>query len=240
VVVGGGPTGVELAGALGEISRYTLSEDFARIDPRRTRILLIEAGPRILPSFDEGLSREAARDLERLGVSVRTLSKVTDIRPDGVALGDEFVRARTVLWAAGVKPSPLGRTLGTPLDPAGRVIVERDLSLPGFPEVYCLGDQASVKGTDGKPLPGLAPVAMQQGRHAAPAIRARLAAKPVGPFRYVDKGQMATIGRRRAVAQAGTLKLKGAVAWAAWLLVHIYYLIGFRNRIFVLLQWAWS
>ncbi|MCA2960407.1 MAG: NAD(P)/FAD-dependent oxidoreductase [Silvanigrellales bacterium] len=239
VVVGGGPTGVELAGALGEISRYTLSADFSNIDPRRTRIVLIEAGGRILPSFTSSLSRKAARDLESLGVTVWTSTRVTDIQPAGVSLGREFLRAKTVLWAAGVKPSPLGAALGVPLDPAGRVIVTGQMNLEAHPEIFCLGDQAHVEGPQGFPLPGLAPVAMQQGRYVADAIARVLDGKeaPSG-FRYADKGQMATIGRRRAVAETGTLRLGGFVAWLAWIFVHIYYLVGFKNKTFVLLQWA--
>jgi NADH:ubiquinone reductase (H+-translocating) len=240
VVVGGGPTGVELAGALGEISRYTLSKDFRHIDPRRTRIILIEAGPCILPSFDERLSRRATRDLEMLGVTVWTSTKVTDIRSDGVALGKEFVRARTVLWAAGVKASPLGQCLNTELDRSGRVLIQPDLSVAKYPNVFVIGDQSLLKDESGKPLPGLAPVAMQQGWHAAKNILSLLNGRQTEPFRYLDKGQMATIGRRQAIAEFKGVRLTGFIAWLAWLLVHVYYLIGFRNRLFVLLQWTWA
>ncbi len=241
VVVGGGPTGVELAGALGEISRYTLARDFAHIDPKRTRIILIEGGPRILPSFEPHLSARAARDLERLGVTVWTSTLVTGISANGVTIGGgEFLKARTVLWAAGVKPSKLNLCLDTPLDRQGRVIVEKDLSIKNYPDVFVLGDQAHAVGTDGKPLPGLAPVAIQEGRWVARNILLRLQGKPTEPFNYLDKGQLATIGRRRAVVQIKDLIFGGWLAWIAWLLVHIYYLIGFRNRLIVLIQWCWS
>ncbi len=239
VVVGGGPTGVELAGALGEISRYALSRDFRHIDPRRTRILLIEAGPRILPSFDERLSQRATRDLEKLGVTVWTSTSVTHIDRKGVKLGNEWVEAATILWAAGVKPSPLNAKLGVPLERSGRVPVQQDLSLKGHPQVFVIGDQAYFE-QNGKSLPGLAPVAMQQGQSVANNILRGLKSKPREAFKYIDKGQMATIGRRLAIVQAGKLRLTGRLAWYAWLLVHIYYLVGFHNRIFVLIQWAWS
>ncbi len=240
VVVGAGPTGVELAGALGEISRYTLSRDFKRIDPARTRVLLIEAGPRILASFSENLAKRAARDLENLGVQIWTSSRVSAVSPEGVQLGGEFLQASTVLWAAGVQPSSLGKALGVPLDKSGRVYVEPDLSIAGFPHVFVLGDQAHCLGQEGQPLPGLAPVAMQQGRWAAANILADLQKRPRKPFKYLDKGQMATIGRKKAVVQTKSLEFAGFTAWLAWLLVHIYYLIGFKNRLFVLFDWAWA
>lgn len=239
VVIGGGPTGVELAGAIGEISRYTLSRDFRHIDPSRTRIILIEAGPRILPSFSEELAHQAMRDLENLGVTVWTNTRVTDIHPRQVTLGDEVLRASTILWAAGVKPSRLNQQLNVPLDRTGRVIVGSDLSIPQYPEVFALGDQAAFFD-NGKLLPGLAPVAIQEGRAAAEAILADLHKKPRKPFKYRDKGQMATIGRRKAVAQIGRFQFSGILAWFAWLVVHVYYLVGFKNRIFVLVQWLWS
>lgn len=239
IIVGGGPTGVELAGSLGEISRYTLSKDFRHIDPADTRVILIEAGPRILPSFDSDLTQQARRDLENLGVTIWTNARVSNITPDGVQLGGEFVKAATVLWAAGVKPSPLNATLGVPLDRAGRVIVGPDLSLPDHPETFVAGDQAHFL-ENGQPLPGLAPVAMQEGRAAADAILADLNGVARAPFRYADKGQMATIGRRKAIAQTPKTKLSGRLAWYLWLLVHIYYLVGFKNRVIVLFQWAWS
>ncbi|MBX7084454.1 MAG: NAD(P)/FAD-dependent oxidoreductase [Nannocystaceae bacterium] len=239
VVVGGGPTGVELAGALGELSRHTLSRDFRRIDPSGTRVILIEGGPRVLPSFDPELSHSAARALERLGVTIWTETRVTHIDEHGVRAGDETVRAATVLWAAGVRASPLGRALGVPLDGAGRVVVEPDLSIAGHPEVFVLGDQAHALH-EGAPLPGLAPVAMQQGRAAARNILADLRGVAREPFAYFDKGSMATIGRARAVAQSHRLKLDGLIAWLAWCFVHILYLVGFRNRLLVFIQWIWS
>ncbi len=240
VVVGGGPTGVELAGALGEISRFTLSKDFKNIDPARTRVMLIEAGPRVLASFSEKLAKRAARDLERMGVQIWTSSRVTGVSAEGVQLGTEALRAATVLWAAGVAPSSLGKTLGVPLDRVGRVVVEADLSVKGFPYLFVIGDQACSTGEDGQALPGLAPVAIQQGRWAARNILADLAGRPRKPFKYYDKGQMATIGRMKAVAQTKTLQFAGLLAWLAWLVVHIYYLIGFKNRLFVLFDWAWA
>ena len=236
VIVGGGPTGVELAGAIAEIARHTLSRDFRRIDPSRTRVILIEAGPRVLPSFAEDLSRHVLKDLESLGVQVWTSTSVTQVEDGGVRLGDEIVRASTVLWAAGVKPSPLGRALGAPLDRGGRVIVEPDLSIPGFSDVFVIGDLAHFAHGLPGPLPGLAPVAMQQGRFVARVI----ATGQRTAFRYRDKGQMATVGRRKAVAQTGQFRFTGLIAWLAWLFIHVYYLIGFRNRIFVMAQWAWA
>ena len=240
VVVGGGPTGVELAGALGEISRFTLAKDFRRIDPRRTRVILIEAAPRILAAFDETLAHRAVTDLESLGVTVWTSTKVTRIDADGVTLGDEVVQAATILWAAGVAPSELNKSMGVPLDRGGRIIVEQDCSLKDHPDVFVLGDQANFTGADGKPLPGLAPVAMQQGRHTARNIRRQLKGRPREPFHYRDKGIMATIGRRRAIVQYGRLKFAGFFAWLAWLFIHVLYLVGFKNRIEVILNWAWN
>ena len=240
VVVGAGPTGVELAGALGEISRFTLSRDFHRIDPARTRVMLIEAGPRILASFSEKLAKGAARDLEKLGVQIWTSTRVTGVSNEGVQLSQETLQAATVLWAAGVAPSSLGKTLGVPLDKVGRVVVEADLSVKGFPTLFVTGDQASCLGENGEPLPGLAPVAMQQGRCAARNILADIAGKARRPFHYMDKGQMATIGRKKAIAQTKHLQFSGFLAWMAWLLVHVYYLIGFKNRLFVLFSWAWA
>jgi NADH:ubiquinone reductase (H+-translocating) len=239
VVIGGGPTGVELAGALGEISRFTLSRDFRRIDPRRTRVILIEAGPRILAAFDESLANRATADLESLGVTVWTSTKVTNVDRDGVDLGEETVAAATILWAAGVAPSELNKSLGVPLDRQGRVIVEQDCSLKDHPEVFVLGDQAHFIYKE-KPLPGLAPVAMQQGRHTARNIKREVAGKPREPFDYTDKGQMATIGRRRAIVEFGRFKFAGFFAWLAWLLVHILYLVGFKNRLEVVLNWSWN
>jgi NADH dehydrogenase len=240
VVVGGGPTGVELAGALGEISRFALARDFRHIDPSRTRVILIEAGPRILASFSPELSAHATRDLEDLGVTVWTNTRVTEINANGVKLGDEAVQASTVLWAAGVKPSELNTSLGVPLDRAGRVFVGPDLSIPGYPNAFVIGDQAHVKDESGQPLPGLAAVAMQEGRAVARSILADISGHARRSFHYKDKGQMATIGRKKAVAEIRGLKFTGLFAWLAWLLVHIYYLIGFKSRILVLVQWAWS
>ncbi|HVK60766.1 MAG TPA: NAD(P)/FAD-dependent oxidoreductase [Bdellovibrionales bacterium] len=239
IVIGGGPTGVELAGSLGEITRYALSSDFRHIDPSQARIILIEAGQRILATFEPRLSQRAARDLENLGVTVWTGARVTKVDEDGVSLGTEKVKSNTVLWAAGVKPSSLNATLETPLDKSGRIIVGPDLSIAGHPHVFVLGDQAHFE-QDGVPLPGLAPVAIQQGRWVAKLIVADLKGTIRKTFRYRDKGQMATIGRRRAVAQTKNFKFTGTTAWFAWLLVHIYFLIGFKNRVVVLFEWFWS
>jgi NADH dehydrogenase len=238
-IIGGGPTGVELAGALGEISRFTLEKDFRHIDPRRTRVVLIEAGSRVLSSFHAACSARALRDLEKLGVSVWTGTRVSRVTSEGVEMGKEFLRARTVIWAAGVRPSALNSCLSSQLDPRGRVPVEKDLSLANHPEVFVAGDQALFL-QHGTALPGLAPVAMQQGRQAARNILHLARGEATEPFRYRDKGTMATIGRSRAVMQLGRLRFFGFPAWLAWLFVHIYYLIGFRNRVFVLAQWTWS
>ncbi len=239
VVIGGGPTGVELAGALGEISRFTLAKDFRNIDPRRTRVILIEAGPRILVAFDESLSQRATTDLESLGVTVWTSTKVTRVDEEGVTLGNETVQAATILWAAGVAPSELNKSLGVPLDRQGRIVVEQDCSLKHHPEVFIVGDQAHFE-QDGKPLPGLAPVAMQQGRLVGRNIRRELAGKAREPFHYRDKGQMATIGRRRAIVEFGRFKFGGFFAWLTWLFIHVLYLIGFKNRLEVILNWSWN
>jgi len=240
VVVGGGPTGVELAGALGEISRQTITRDFRLIDPSRARIVLVEGAPRILTAFPESLSRAAQDALQRIGVEVRTGVTVTRVTTDAVWLGGEQIRARTVLWAAGVAAAPLARTLGTPLDRSGRVLVEPDLSVPGHPEAFAIGDVCAFLHQTGAPLPGVAPVAIQQGRAAADNVLRRVGGQPTRPFRYRDKGSMATIGRAAAVAVVGRFKLSGLVAWLAWLLVHIMFLIGFRNRLLVLFEWAWA
>ena len=240
VVVGGGPTGVELAGALGEMSRFTLARDFRNIDPALARVILIEAGPRILPSFPEALARRAMRDLEALGVQVWTASPVTRIDATGVEVGRERIETATTLWAAGVEASPLGKALGLATDRLGRILVGPELALREHPEVFVLGDQAHALGANGAPLPGLAPVAMQQGRFAARTIRNELRGKARGVFSYRDRGQMATIGRSRAIADTGRLQFGGFAAWLAWLIVHIYFLVGFKNRLFVVLQWAWS
>jgi len=238
--VGGGPTGVELAGALGEMSRFTLARDFRNIDPALARVILIEAGPRILPSFPETLASRAMRDLEALGVQVWTASPVTRIDANGVEVGRERIETATTLWAAGVQASPLGKALGLPADRHGRTLVGPDLALRDHPEVFVLGDQAHAEGPNGAPLPGLAPVAMQAGRFAARTIRDELRGRPRKKFVYKDRGQMATIGRSRAICDTGRLRFGGFLAWLFWLCVHIYFLVGFKNRLFVVLQWAWS
>jgi len=240
VVVGGGPTGVELAGALGEMSRFTLARDFRHIDPALARVILIEAGPRILPSFPAELARRATRDLESLGVQVWTASAVTGIDATGVDVGPERIQTATALWAAGVQASPLAKSLDAPLDRIGRVIVEPDLSVPGHPEIFAIGDMACVRDHDGRPLPGLAPVAKQQGACVAENILRASRGEARLPFRYRDRGQMATIGRSRAICDLRRVRFAGFPAWLAWLVVHIYFLVGFKNRLFVVLSWAWS
>ena len=240
VVVGGGPTGVELAGAIGEMSRYTLARDFRNIDATLARVFLIEGGSHILASFPQKLSHRAMRDLEDLGVQVWTSSIVTRIDDQGVEVGEERLSAGTVLWAAGVQASSLGRKLGVETDRQGRILVEPDLSLPQASNVFVAGDQAHVAGADGNPLPGVAPAAIQQGRYFAKLVSDELQDRPRSPFVYYDKGQMATIGRSKAIAQAGRFQFTGLLAWLAWLLVHIFYLTGFRNRLFVVLSWGWS
>ena len=239
IIVGAGPTGVELAGALAEISRQTLERDFRRIDPTRARIILLEGAPRVLPPYPEDLSEAAKRQLIKLGVEVHTGAQVTAIDDEGAVVGSQRIPARTVIWAAGVAASPLARSLGVPLDRAGRVVVEQDLSVPGHPEIFVVGDLAAVK-SDGKPVPGVAPAAIQEGRHAALNIAREIRSLGRLPFRYRDKGSLATIGRAAAVADLGRVKFTGLIAWLAWLVVHIFYLIGFRNRVLVLLEWAWS
>jgi NADH dehydrogenase len=243
VVVGGGPTGVELAGAFAELARTVLKRDFRRIDPAQARILLIEGSPRILSHLPSELSASAQRQLERLGVHVRTSAPVKEIRAGELELANgEVIRARNLIWAAGVSASPLTKLLGVELDKAGRLKVNPDLSLPGRPEVFAMGDMALVPGNDGKPVPGVSPAAMQMGRHVAKIIgdemKSGKSARP--PFRYWDKGTMATIGRSSAVALIGGLRLSGFIAWLAWLFVHLIFLIGFRNRAAVLLQWIYA
>lgn len=238
-VVGGGPTGVELAGTLAEIARHTLRDEFRHIDPARARVRLIEAGPRVHASFPEDLSKKARIQLERLGVDVVTGRAVTAITAHGYALGDDFVPSRTVLWAAGVAASPLGRLLGVETDRVGRVPVASDLSVPAMPDVFIAGDLASVQ-QDGRPVPGVAPAAKQMGRHVAQVIRARLRGTPAPAFRYRDYGNLATIGRMAGVVDLHGLKLSGLVAWWFWLIAHVVFLIGFRNRLIVLINWAWS
>ncbi len=245
VVVGGGPTGVELAGALAEIARQTLADEYRAIDPRAARIVLVEAAPVILSAFPDSLRAAARQALERLGVEIRTQAPVTRVAEGVVEAGGERLDAGTILWAAGIAASPLGRTLGVPVDRAGRVYVRPDLSIPGYPEVFVVGDLAAfVVGRDAKGgeriLPGVAQVAMQQGRHAVRTIERTLAGRPRRPFRYRDYGNLATVGRNFAVADFGWLHLGGRLAWFVWLFVHILWLIGFRNRLGVLVQWAWA
>ena len=241
VIVGGGPTGVELAGTLAEIARKALARNFRHIDPATTRILLLEGGPRVLPAYPPDLSRSAQEQLERLGVQVRTNAQVTAVEPGQVRVGEEVLPATVTLWAAGVRASSLGKKLGVDLDRAGRVLVSPDLSVPGHPEVFVVGDLASLKDPKtGNLLPGLAPVAMQEGHHAAWNIGRDLESKLRKPFHYVDKGTMATIGRAAAIAKIGKLHVSGFIAWMMWLFVHIMFLVGFRNRVLVMLEWAWS
>jgi NADH dehydrogenase len=255
VVVGAGPTGVELAGTLAEICRHALAHDFRAIDPRRARIHLIEGGPHVLPAYPEDLSRSALEQLQRLGVEVLTSTLVTKIEPGVIYMGDARMDAAVILWAAGVAASPLGKKLGVPIDRAGRVLVNPDLSLPNHPEVFVIGDLAALKDATGKLLPGVAPVAIQEGRYVAKSIRRELEAGAPSfprsvregggfdfrpPFHYRDKGSLATIGRSAAIAQFGKIHISGFIAWLAWLFVHILFLIGFRNRVLVFIQWAWS
>jgi NADH:ubiquinone reductase (H+-translocating) len=235
VVVGAGATGVELAGTCAEIARHTLSGEFRRIDPSMARVVLIEATDRVLPPYPPDLSQKAKLQLERLGVTVWSGRRVTGIDTEGVTLGSERLAARTVVWAAGVAASPLGASLGAPLDRAGRVKVEPDLSLPGRPEIFVAGDLASLER-----VPGIAPAAKQMGKHAASNIERLLRRRETLPFRYRDYGQLATIGRNAAVADFGRLRLSGFPAWLMWLVAHIYFLINFRNRVVVLIDWAWS
>jgi len=240
VIVGGGPTGVELAGAIAEIARQVMVSDFRAINPREARIFLVEAGPRILSAFPEELSRAAEEALTKLCVEVKTNCPVTSVEPGRVGLGEDRYPAATVLWAAGVMASPLAKSLGVPLDRVGRVLVEPDLTIPGHPEVFVVGDLAAFTHQTGKPLPGVCPVAIQQGRHAARNIVRASAGLPLEPFRYWDKGNLATIGRAHAVADFGRFKISGFFAWLVWLFVHIFFLIGFRNRFIVLFEWAWA
>lgn len=241
VVVGGGPTGVELAGAISEIALRTLSRDFRSIDPATARVVLVEGLDRILSTYPGQLSAKAVTQLRKLGVEVRTATRVTGIDEAGVDTSGGRIDARTVLWAAGVAASPLARALGAELDRAGRVTVEPDLSVPGHPEIFVVGDLAAATGADGRPVPGVAPAAMQGGRHAARAIQADLDGKPRQPFRYRGKGSLATIGRSSAVADFGRYKrFSGFPAWVLWWLVHLLYLIGFRSRLLVWFGWAWQ
>jgi NADH:ubiquinone reductase (H+-translocating) len=240
-IVGGGPTGVELAGAIAEIARHSVARDFDQIDPTQARIILIESGPRLLATFPESLAARAQTDLERLGVEVQVSSMVTGIDADSVTLANgDRIEAATILWAAGVQASPLGKLLGVGVDRAGRVPVAPDLSLPDHPEVFVAGDLAALNGKYGRQLPGVAQVAMQQGRTAARNIVRRLDGEPGEPFRYKDLGNMATIGRNHAIADIHGIKLHGLLAWLAWLFIHLINLIGFRNRVLVMTQWVWG
>ena len=240
VLIGGGPTGVELAGALAEIARHSLTRDFRHIDTGSARIVLVEAGPSLLSAFPEHLRDAARRDLTELGVEVVTGAAVTEVVPGIVRIGERSIEADTVLWAAGVAGSPLGGTIGAPLDRAGRVRVQPDLTVPGHPDVFVIGDLASLDGPDGKPLPGVAQVAIQMGKHAARNIDRALQGQPYRPFVYKNLGNMATIGRASAVADFETFTMQGLTAWLAWLFVHVLNLIGFRNRVVVMVQWAWA
>ena len=235
VVIGAGATGVELAGTLAEIARHTLRGEFRRFDPRNARVLLIEAGSRVLPPYTPDLSEKARRQLERLGVAVFLEKRITGVDAGGVSIGEERIAAKTVIWAAGVASSPLGRSLGVPLDRAGRVRVAPDLSVPGRPGIFVLGDLAAIEG-----VPGIAPAAKQMGRHAARNILLSLEKRPRKTFKYKDYGQLATIGRNSAVAMIGRLHLSGYPAWLTWLVAHIYFLINFRNRLVVMIDWAWA
>ena len=240
VVVGGGPTGVELAGTLAEIARHTLPQEFRRCDPRSAQVHLLEAGPRVLAAMPESLSASARQQLERLGVIVHTDDAVTRIDENGVTLANSQIKSRTVLWAAGVAASSLGQFLGEPLDRAGRVKVQADLSLVNHPEIFVVGDLASVMQSNGRPVPGTAPAAKQMGAHVASMIRERLSNKATSNFNYRDYGNLATIGRMAAVVDLGKIKFSGLFAWWFWLVAHLFFLIGFRNRIVVLMDWAWS
>jgi NADH dehydrogenase len=240
VIVGGGPTGVELAGSIGEMSRYTLSRFYRNIDPKLTRIFIVEAAPRILGSFSSDLASKATRSLEKLGVQVWTNSMVSNVDENGVQIGNERIEAATVLWAAGVTATGIGKTMDVATDRIGRIIVDEDLSIQDHPEIFVGGDLAHFLLEDGKTLPGLAPVALQQGRAIGKNILLDIKGKTRKLFRYRDKGQMATIGKNKAIVEFGSLKFDGIFAWFTWLLVHIYFLTSFRHRVFVLMQWGWS
>src|SRR6266513_667272 len=240
VIIGGGPTGVELAGAIAEISRHTLARDFRRIDPSQAQVILIEGDPRLLAAFPPDLSESARKQLTDLGVEVRTGTRATNLTEAGVQIGDEFIPCRVKIWAAGNNASFVGKTLGAPADRVGRVIVNDDLTIRRHPEVQVIGDLASFSHQTGEPLPGISPVAMQQGRHAARNVLAMIKGRKPQRFHYWDKGTMATIGRNKAVADLKFMHLSGLPAWLAWLFVHIIFLVGFRNRLLVLIQWAWA
>ena len=239
VIVGGGPTGVELAGAICEIAKHVLNRDFHGTDPRRARVILLEGGRRVLPAYTEDLSASAQKQLEQLGVEVHTSTMVTNVEPGAVWVGDRRIESAVTLWAAGVKASPLGQALGATLDRSGRVVVNDRLNIDGHPEIFVIGDLARFE-QNGAPVPGVAPVAIQMGQYVAKEIRRRTTGEPSQPFSYWDKGRMATIGRSKGIAQIGKIHLSGFLAWSAWLFIHLIYLIGYRNRFFVLLNWAWQ
>ena len=240
VIIGGGPTGVEMAGAIAEISRHTLAKDFRHINPSEARVILIEGEPRLLAAYPPDLSESARKQLVELGVEVRPSTRATNLTEAGVQIGDEFIPCRVKIWAAGNNASFVGKTLGIPVDRVGRVIVNNDLTIPGHPEVQVIGDLANFPHQTGEPLPGISPVAMQQGRHAARNVLAMINGRKPQRFRYRDRGTMATIGRNKAVADLKFMHLSGLPAWLAWLFVHIVFLVGFRNRLLVLFQWAWA
>jgi NADH:ubiquinone reductase (H+-translocating) len=240
VIIGGGPTGVEMAGAIAEIARYTLAKDFRHIDPSKARIILIEGESRVLAAYPEDLSASALKQLVDLGVEVRTATRATNLTEAGVQVGNEFIPCRVKIWAAGNNASFVGKTLGASIDRVGRVVVNDDLTISGHPEVQVIGDLANFSHQTGQPLPGISPVAMQQGRHAARNVLAMVEGRKPQRFRYWDKGTIATIGRNKAVADLKFVHLSGLPAWLAWLFVHIVFLVGFRNRLVVLFQWAWA
>jgi NADH:quinone reductase (non-electrogenic) len=240
VIIGGGPTGVEMAGAIAEISRHTLAKDFRHIDPSQARVILIEGEPRLLAGYPKDLSASALRQLVDLGVEVRTATRATNLTEAGVQVGDEFIPCRVKIWAAGNNASFVGKTLDASVDRVGRVVVNDDLTIPGHPEVQVIGDLANFSHQTGEPLPGISPVAMQQGRHAARNVLAIIQGRKPQRFHYWDKGTIATIGRNKAVADLKFIHLSGLPAWLAWLFVHIIFLVGFRNRLLVLIQWAWA
>jgi NADH:ubiquinone reductase (H+-translocating) len=240
VVVGAGPTGVELAGAISDIAGRHLTKEFRSIDPRKSRIILLEGGPRVLPTYPEDLSASAERQLKDMGIEVRNNAMVTNIERGVVFVGRERIPASVILWGAGVSASPLGKMLGVPVDKAGRVIIQPDLTVPGHPEVFVTGDLASAKQHNGQPVPGVAPAAIQMGKFAARQIERAVEGKPAEKFEYLDKGSLATIGRSRAVADFGRFHISGYFAWLAWLFIHLLFLVGFRNRLFVMSEWAWA
>jgi NADH dehydrogenase len=240
VVIGAGPTGVELAGAISDISRRYMEDDFRAIDPTQARVILLEGGPRVLPAYPEDLSASAERQLKDMGVEVRTSAMVTNIERGMVSVGEENIPAAVILWGAGVAASSLGKMLGAPTDKAGRVIVQPDLSVPEYPEVFVAGDLVSATQKNGRPVPGVAPAAIQMGKFAARQIKRTAAGKPREEFKYLDKGNLATIGRSKAVADLGKLHFSGYFAWLAWLFIHLLFLIGFRNRMMVMVDWAWA